>query len=71
MVRGRDVGFCEPGKKALALCDPYSGIDDCFSRKSMNFAILDAEDIASQMEGANLPTTIGQPLVCRTAPSRI
>ena len=29
----------------------------------MNFAILDAEDIASQMEGPNLPTTIGQPLV--------
>jgi hypothetical protein len=29
----------------------------------MNFAILDAEDIASQMEGPNLPTTIGEPLV--------
>jgi len=51
MVRGRDVTVGEPGKKAPALCNPDRGIDDCFSRKSMNLAILDAEDIALQMEG--------------------
>jgi hypothetical protein len=71
MVRGRDVTFGEPGKKAPALCDQYGGIDDCFSRKSMNIAILDAEDIALQMEGPNLPTTIESSLYVRTAPSRI
>ena len=63
MVRGRDVTFGEPGKKAPAVCDPDRGIDDCFSRKSMKIAILDAEDIALQMEGPDLPTTIGVPVV--------
>jgi hypothetical protein len=63
-VRGRDVTFGEPRKKSPALCEPDRGIDGCFSRKSMNLAILDAEDIALQMEGPNLPTTIGQELVC-------
>jgi hypothetical protein len=39
---------------------PERGFDDCFSRKSMNLVILDAEDVALQMEGSDLPPTIGQ-----------
>jgi|SRR6516164_9460011 hypothetical protein len=64
MVGSRNVDFGELCKKAPALCDPDRGIDDCFSRKSMNFAVLDADNIALQMEGPDLPTTIGQQLVC-------
>ena len=71
MVGSRNVDFGELCKKAPALCDPDRGIDDCFSRKSMNFAVLDTEDIALQMEGPNLPTTIESSLYVRTAPSRI
>src|SRR6516164_7568344 len=64
MVRGRNVTFREPSKKPPALCGPERGFDDCFSRKSMNLVILDAEDVALQMEGSDLPPTIGQELVC-------
>jgi hypothetical protein len=42
---GRDVTLREPRKKAPALCDPDGGIDDCLGCKSMNFAILNPEDI--------------------------
>ena len=46
VVRGRDVTFGEPCKKAPALRDPDGRIDDCLGRKSMSFAILDRQDIA-------------------------
>ena len=46
VVRGRDVTFGEPCKKAPALRDPDRRIDDCLGRKSMKFAILDRQDIA-------------------------
>src|SRR6516162_4740257 len=60
VVRGGDVTFGEPGKKALALCDPDRRIDDCFGRKSMNSTVLGTEDIARQMKRADLPPTIGK-----------
>ena len=64
IVRGWDVIVGDLGKKPPALRDPERGIDDCFGRKSMNFAILDAEDVAPQKERTDLPTTIRQELVC-------
>ena len=63
-LRGRDFTFGEPAKKAPALCYPDRGTNDCFGRKSMNLAIVNAEDIAPQMERADLPTTVGEKFVC-------
>ena len=64
IVRGWNVIVGDLGKKPPALRDPERGIDDCFGRKSMNFAILDAEDVAPQKECTDLPTTIRQELAC-------
>jgi len=41
-----DVTPGEPGKKAPARCDHDRGIEDCLGRKSMDFATLNAENIA-------------------------
>ena len=46
ILRDSDVTPGEPGKKAPARCDHDRGIEDCLGRKSMDFATLNAENIA-------------------------
>src|SRR6516164_7260026 len=47
----------------MALCDPDRRIDDCLGRKSMNFTVLDTEDITRQVKRTDLPSTIGKAFV--------
>jgi hypothetical protein len=39
-------------------------MEDSLCRKSVDLAILNAEDVARQMECADLPTTVGKKFVC-------
>ena len=63
IVRGTDVAFGEACKKGPALCDPDRRVDDCLGRKSMNFTVLDTEDITRQMKRADLTATIRKAFV--------
>jgi Crp-like helix-turn-helix domain len=49
-------------KYCLSSGDPNAGIDDCFGRKPISVAALDAENIPGQVEVSDLPTTIPEKL---------
>ena len=72
VVRAGNVTFGETRKKAPALCDPERGIDDCFGPKSMNFTVLDTEDITRRKWNEPIcRRPLDRSLYVRTAPSRI
>ena len=56
-IRFRDV------LEADALCQSKGRVDDRFCGKSMDGTILQAEDVADQVEGADLPPPVGEKFV--------
>src|SRR5579871_4480038 len=63
----RGIGFGNVSK-ADALHQPHGRVDDCFGGKPVEAAILEAENIADQVECANLSPSIGQQLVAANRP---
>jgi hypothetical protein len=46
--------------QADALREPHRGVDDRLGGKAMRFAVLKAENVAREMECANLSPSVGE-----------
>ena len=57
--------------KAASLHQPYGRIDDRLRGEVVLGAVLQAENITGQVEGADLAAAVGEELWLRTAPSTI
>src|SRR4029077_1444321 len=56
--------------QTLTFYQPDLGVDDRFGCKAVNGSVLQTEDIAHQMKGANLTATVEEKLVASHCPKR-